>query len=206
MIFLKCKFHNSVLLIPSHLCNFLLQCKTFHLYKLSKTTLSSRLLLALVTAQLLISAGPYSPTVFETYMWLAQSVLRTAPSPGTQCHHQIQPLTPAHTKLASRPSVPQSLHPTARQLLRSITTNTMQQDVSWRLLRRLIVSFFAGTGIWIHGFVLVKQHSTAWATPPVHFALVIFWRGGLQNYLLGPPTSILPISTSQEGSITGMSH
>jgi hypothetical protein len=157
MIFLKCKFHNSVLLIPSHLCNFLLQCKTFHLYKLSKTTLSSRLLLALVTAQLLISAGPYSPTVFETYMWLAQSVLRTAPSPGTQCHHQIQPLTPAHTKLASRPSVPQSLHPTARQLLRSITTNTMQQDVSWRLLRRLIVSFFAGTGIWIHGFVLVKQ-------------------------------------------------
>jgi hypothetical protein len=32
---------------------------------------------------------------------------------------------------------------------------------------------FCGTGIWTQGFALASRHSTAWVTPPVHFALVI---------------------------------
>jgi hypothetical protein len=33
--------------------------------------------------------------------------------------------------------------------------------------------YFNGTGVWTQVFMLAKQCSTAWATPPVHFALVI---------------------------------
>jgi hypothetical protein len=42
--------------------------------------------------------------------------------------------------------------------------------------------FFGGTGIWTYGFTLAQQHSTAWATPPVHFALVILETDSLELF------------------------
>jgi hypothetical protein len=52
---------------------------------------------------------------------------------------------------------------------------------------------------------LQNRHFTAWATPPVHFALVIFG-DGFSNYLLGLPSVILQISASQVGRIIGVNH
>jgi hypothetical protein len=52
-----------------------------------------------------------------------------------------------------------------------------------------------------------SRHSTALATPPVHFPLVILEMGVSQTSCLDwPQTEILPISASQEARITGMSH
>jgi hypothetical protein len=54
---------------------------------------------------------------------------------------------------------------------------------------------------------LLYHHSTAWATPPVQFALIIFGDGILGTICPGLPRTVtLPISTSQVARITGVSH
>jgi hypothetical protein len=54
---------------------------------------------------------------------------------------------------------------------------------------------------------LQSRHSTAWATLPIHFALVILEMGVYQNYLLGWPwTMILQVSPSQVIKIIGVSY
>jgi hypothetical protein len=57
--------------------------------------------------------------------------------------------------------------------------------------------FFCGTGIWTQGFVLESRCSIFWATPPVHFAVIILEMGSLELFPglalnLGPPYLNLP--------------
>jgi hypothetical protein len=69
--------------------------------------------------------------------------------------------------------------------------------------------FSGDTGVWTQGFTFAKQtlHCT-WATPPVHFAGVMwrFWRWGLVKLLAWPGTAILLISSLQVARITGVTH
>jgi hypothetical protein len=65
----------------------------------------------------------------------------------------------------------------------------------------LSLSLSVGLGFELRALHLQNRYFTAWATPPVHFALVIFWKWvGLENYLSGlalnhdPPNLILPSS------------
>jgi hypothetical protein len=46
-------------------------------------------------------------------------------------------------------------------------------------------SFFVGLGFEFRDSCLQSRCSTSWITPPVHFALVTFWKWGLTNYLPG---------------------
>jgi hypothetical protein len=52
--------------------------------------------------------------------------------------------------------------------------------------------FFCGTGAWIQGFVLAKQHSTTWTTTPVHIALVILESWSLVNCFSGLTSNCNP--------------
>jgi hypothetical protein len=75
-------------------------------------------------------------------------------------------------------------------------------------MTRLYRAFFNLVGM---GFELralsLQSRSTIWATPPVHFALVILEMGVLQTICLDWPwTVILLISASQVARITGVSH
>jgi hypothetical protein len=64
-----------------------------------------------------------------------------------------------------------------------------------------------GLGFELRALHLQSRCSTAWATPPVHFALVILEMGVPWTICPGWPwTVILPISTSQVARITGVSH
>jgi hypothetical protein len=57
------------------------------------------------------------------------------------------------------------------------------------------------------GLISQSRRSTAWATPPVHFALSVFEHTVSWIICLGwPPTVILLISVSRVTSITGVSH
>jgi hypothetical protein len=60
------------------------------------------------------------------------------------------------------------------------------------------------TGVWTQGFLFTKQCFISWATPSVHFALVILvsWPA-CPGW---PQTVILPISASQVARITGLNH
>jgi hypothetical protein len=75
--------------------------------------------------------------------------------------------------------------------------------VLWQLC---LTSFFLGGRVRLRALHLQSRGSTAWATPPVHFALV-FGDGVTQTICSGcPQTMILSISASQIAWITGMSH
>jgi hypothetical protein len=66
-----------------------------------------------------------------------------------------------------------------------------------------LFKFFGGN--W--ALCLQNRHSTTWATPPVHFALLSFGDGVLQTLCTGwSPTVILLISASQVARMTGVSH
>jgi hypothetical protein len=69
------------------------------------------------------------------------------------------------------------------------------------------VHFLVGLGFELRALHLQSRSSTAWATPLVHFALVILEIGILVNNLPElAPTLTLPISASQVAGITGLSH
>jgi hypothetical protein len=68
------------------------------------------------------------------------------------------------------------------------------------------LNFFVGLEFEFRALGLQSKRSTAWATPPVHFALVVLEMGVSGTIYLGwSPTPILPISASQVAKITGMS-
>jgi hypothetical protein len=58
------------------------------------------------------------------------------------------------------------------------------------------------TGIWTHELRLAKKehrHSTAWATPPIHFNLAILEMGGSQTICPKWPRIAILISASYLG-------
>jgi hypothetical protein len=64
-----------------------------------------------------------------------------------------------------------------------------------------------GLGFELRALSLQSRHSTAWATPPVHFALVILKMGSCELFPPGwPQITILLISASQVAKIAGRSH
>jgi hypothetical protein len=69
----------------------------------------------------------------------------------------------------------------------------------------LFFFFLVGLGFEVRASCLQSRHSTAWAIPPVHFALVIL-EIGVSWGLSWPQIAILPISSSQVARITGVSH
>jgi hypothetical protein len=70
----------------------------------------------------------------------------------------------------------------------------------------LIFFFLVGLGFEPRTSCLQSWHSTATATPPVHFSSY-FGVGVLQTLCWGcSRTSVLPISTSQVARITGLKH
>jgi hypothetical protein len=52
-------------------------------------------------------------------------------------------------------------------------------------LRKMNFFFFGGTGFELRASCLQRMRSTASATPPAHFGLVILEMGSLTNYLPG---------------------
>jgi hypothetical protein len=66
---------------------------------------------------------------------------------------------------------------------------------------------FEGLGFELRASRLQSRCCTTWATPPVHFALVLLEMGVSWTIFLGwPQTEILPILASQVARITGVSH
>jgi hypothetical protein len=63
---------------------------------------------------------------------------------------------------------------------------------------------FCGTGVWTQGFTLAKQVLATWATPPVHFALVILEMGSPELFLQADlkPQSSWP----QDSRVANVSH
>jgi hypothetical protein len=67
--------------------------------------------------------------------------------------------------------------------------------------------FLMGLGFEIRDWCLQSRCFTTWATPPVHFGLVILELGVSWTVCLSDPqTLILPISASQVARIIGISH
>jgi hypothetical protein len=71
---------------------------------------------------------------------------------------------------------------------------------------RVFFFFFVGLGFEFRALCSQSRHSTAYATPPVHFALVILMMGVSWTTFLGLEFVILLISVSQVSRITGASH
>jgi hypothetical protein len=85
----------------------------------------------------------------------------------------------------------------------SLTPQTNKQT-AYLSLTILIFFLFGGTGVWPQGFILENQVLYAWATPPVHFVLVILEMGS--HDLFAQAGLKLLISASQLVRIIGVSH
>jgi hypothetical protein len=73
----------------------------------------------------------------------------------------------------------------------------------WAFLVSIFYLFFGGTGVSTQGFM----HTTSWAKPSVHFALVILEMRVSQTLYSGWPwTMSLSTSASQVAMITSMNH
>jgi hypothetical protein len=65
--------------------------------------------------------------------------------------------------------------------------------------------FFFGMGFELRALCLQTGRSTAWATPPVHFAVILEMRVSWTISLSWPRTEIFPISAFQLARMTGVS-
>jgi hypothetical protein len=63
-----------------------------------------------------------------------------------------------------------------------------------------------GLGFELRALSLQSRHSTAWATPLVHFALLILEMRGLVNYFPRLASTLHPPDLSLSARITGVSH
>jgi hypothetical protein len=83
----------------------------------------------------------------------------------------------------------------------------LQTCVGFTYVWLFCLFFLVGLGFELRASHLQSRHTISWATPPVHFALIILEMGVSWTICPGwPRTEILPISTYQVTRITGVSH